>query len=59
MEKGNKNYLLVNDKATLGKFNNMIRDYKMTSILVKKLEIQLRAEAVQLITLLKKEYHLD
>jgi hypothetical protein len=59
MEKGSKNYLLVSDKATLGKFNNMIRDYKRISILVKKQEINLREKAIQLISLLKEEYHLD
>jgi hypothetical protein len=59
MEQGSKNYLLVSDKATLGKFNNMIRDYKRISILVKKQEIKLKEKAVQLIALLKKEYNFN
>ena len=59
MEKGNKNYLLISDKATLGKFNNMIRDYKYLASLVKNQELEVKAKAIQLIALLKKEYHLD
>lgn len=59
MEKGTRNYLLVSDKATLGKFNNMIRDYKSISILVKNQEMKLRKKAIQLIALLKDEYQLD
>lgn len=35
MDKGNKNYLLKNDKATLGKFNNVIRNFKTDVTLIK------------------------
>jgi hypothetical protein len=59
MEKGTKNYLLICDQATLGKFNNMIRDYKSISILVKNQEIKVKKKAIQLIALLKEEYNLD
>jgi hypothetical protein len=59
MENGNKNYLLVSDKAKLGQFNNMIRDYQKISILVKNQEIRLRSKATELIALLKNEYHID
>ena len=56
MEKGNKNYLLKNDKATLGKFNNIIRNFKSVSTLVKEKEIELLKNAESLIALLQKEY---
>jgi hypothetical protein len=59
MENGNKNYLLVSDKAKLGQFNNMIRDYQKISILVKNQEIRLRSKATGLIALLKNEYHIN
>jgi hypothetical protein len=59
MENGNKNYLLVSDKAKLGQFNNMIRDYQKISILVKNQEIRLRSKATELIALLKNEYHIN
>ena len=58
LEKGNKNYLLISDKATLGKLNNEIMDYKDVCGLVKKQEIELKQKAIVLIALLKKEYHL-
>jgi len=56
MEKGNKNYLLKNDKATLGKFNNIIRNFKSVGTLVKEKEIELLKKAESLIALLQKEY---
>jgi hypothetical protein len=56
MKKGNKNYLLKSDKAILGKFNNVIRNFKIDVTLVKETEIDLKIKAEQLILLLEKEY---
>jgi hypothetical protein len=56
IEKGNKNYLLRSDKATLGKFNNIIRNFKEDVTLVKDTETELKEKAEQLILLLEKEY---
>lgn len=58
MANGNKNYLLKNDPATLGKFNNVIRHFKADVTLVKETETELENKARQLITLLKKEYQI-
>ncbi|TYA57510.1 DUF6090 family protein [Formosa maritima] len=59
MEKGSKNYLLKNDQATLGKFNNAIRNFKGDLTLIKNTEIDLVQKASNLITLLKIEYQLE
>jgi hypothetical protein len=58
MEKGTKNYLLKDDKATLGKFNNIIRNFKNVTTRVKDTEKEVLIKATGLITLLKKEYDL-
>jgi hypothetical protein len=58
MEKGTKNYLLKSDKATLGKFNNIIRNFKSDVTLVKEKEIELLKKAESLIALLQKEYEI-
>ena len=58
VENGNKNYLLKSDRASIGKFNNNIRDFKYVIALVKTKEVDLKEKAIQLITVLKKEYHL-
>jgi len=58
MEKGTKNYLLKDDKATLGKFNNIIRNFKNVTTTVKDTEKEVLIKATGLITLLKKEYDL-
>jgi hypothetical protein len=58
LEKGNKNYLLLNDKATLGKLNNMLRDYGQNVDMVVRQERKLKQKAIDLIALLKKEYEL-
>jgi len=58
LEAGKKNYLLRTDKALLGRFNNEIRDFKLVCGLVETREINLKTMAIQLIALLKKEYHL-
>lgn len=59
IEKGNRNYLLLYDKAILGEFYNTIRNYKRASFSVKTQEMQLKEKAIKLITLLKSEYYLD
>jgi hypothetical protein len=48
--------LLNEGKATLGKFNNVIRNFKGDIILVKNTEKNLLLKATNLIALLKKEY---
>ena len=58
LEKENKNYLLISDKPTLGKFNNTIIEFDTMCGFVKKKEQQLKQKAIELIALLKKEYHL-
>ena len=59
LEKGNKNYLLISDKPTLGKFNNAIMEFNTVCGFVKEQELELKQKAVELIALLKKEYHLS
>jgi hypothetical protein len=58
-EAGKKNYLLKSDKPTLGKFNNEIREFKVVCEMVQRSEGKIRKRAVDLIALLKKEYHLE
>ena len=59
IEKGSKNYLLINNMATIGKLYNIIQDYKRVMSLVVKDEEKLKQEAIDLILLLKKEYNLN
>jgi len=59
IEKGSKNYLLINNRATIGKLYNIIQDYKRVMSLVVKDEEKLKQEAIDLILLLKKEYNLN
>ena len=59
IEKGSKNYLLINNRATIGKLYNIIQDYKRVMSLVMKDEEKLKQEAIDLILLLKKEYNLN
>ena len=59
LESEKKNYLLKAEKPLLGRFNNEIRDFKWVSSLVMKREEKLKVTAVELIALLKKEYHLN
>jgi hypothetical protein len=60
MEENGKNYLLKMDKASLGNLNNTIREFKLvTKELVQAKEKKLKERAIQLIELLKKEYHLS
>ena len=58
IEKEAKNYLLINNKATLGKFYNIIQDYQHVMGLVMDQEKKMKQEAIDLILLLKKEYNL-
>ena len=51
--------LLNEDKTTLGKFNNVIRNFKGDIILVKNTEKELLLKATNHIALLKKEYQLE
>ena len=59
MEKGDKNYLLQNDKITLGKLYNNIVDYEAACALAKEKEITLKERATILIALIKKEFQLE
>lgn len=59
MENGNKNYLLSNNKALLGQYNNTLRDLKSQYKMIMKKEVILNNDAGQLIALMKKEYHLE
>lgn len=59
IEKEAKNYLLINNKATIGKLYNIIQDYQHVMGLVMDQEKKIRQEAIDLILLLKKEYHLN
>ena len=59
LESGRKNYLLKSDKPSLGKFYNQIKLLKELAGFVKSQEEKLLDKAVNLIELLKKEYHLE
>ncbi len=59
MENGNKNYLLSNNKALLGEFNNSLRDMKNVYQMIMRKETILNNDAKHLITLMKKEYELE
>ena len=58
MEAGRENYLLKADKQSLGKWNNEIREFKSICEMVRISEEKLKKKAIDLIGLLKKEYHL-
>jgi len=53
-----KNYLLRADLPFLGKYNNELRLFKTICKLVKSKQKKMLEQAVQLIQVLKKEYHL-
>jgi len=59
MENGNKNYLLRSDKETLGKWNNVIRNFQSDLILIREVKEELNAKATRLIELLNRKYDLD
>jgi len=59
MENSTNTYLLKSDKASLGKFNNIIRDFKADVSLIKETEMDLISKAEQLINLLKSEYNIQ
>lgn len=59
LEKGNKNYLLVSDKATLGLFYNRIKSHRLLrQIVIRRMET-LSKSANDLIATLKKEYDIE
>jgi hypothetical protein len=59
MEKGTNNYLLLADKASLGKYYNRLKTYLRLRIIVERRMTDLNAEATKLIQLLKREYHIE
>ena len=59
IEKEAKNYLLIDNKAAIGKLYNVIQDYQNVMGFVMDQEKKIRQEAIDLILLLKKEYHLN
>jgi hypothetical protein len=59
LEAGKENYLLKTDKPSLGKFNNEIREFKDICRIVRASEEKLKQKAIELLSLLKKEYHLS
>ena len=58
LEKTGKKYLLKEDNATLGKFYNRISGYRFLKKLVYTRLVALKQRAIDLMALLKKEYHL-
>ncbi|MCD0472405.1 hypothetical protein [Flavobacterium sp. JAS] len=58
MENGTKNYLLTEDKALLGQYNNTLRDLKHQYKMIMKKEMALNNDANKLIALIKTEYHI-
>lgn len=59
MAKKGQTYLLKSDKASLGNFNNTIREFRLVAEdLVQTKEIKLKEKAIGLINLLQKEYDL-
>jgi hypothetical protein len=59
MEKGSRNYLLKNDKASLGKYYNQIKTYRLLLYIIYNQMEKIKLDAENLKTLLKKEYHLQ
>ncbi|MCY7408663.1 MAG: hypothetical protein LH473_00175, partial [Chitinophagales bacterium] len=53
-----KNYLLANDPVTLGKFRNSILELQTYHHNTVEAQKKLFSKAVELITILKQEYHL-
>ena len=58
MERGSKTCLLRSDRETLGKWNNIIRNFQGDLILIREVEEELKTKAMRQIELLKKEYDL-
>src|SRR5574338_253046 len=54
-----KNYLLKTDRATLGRFYNELKDFRSICEGIKHQEEGLKRQAENLITFLRKEYHLE
>jgi len=58
LNKDKKNYLLKNDRATLGRFYNELKDFRSSCDFIKLQEEALKNRAENLMILLQKEYHL-
>ena len=58
IEKGSNNYLLKNDKASLGKYYNQIKTYRALLYILYNQMGKIKSDAEGLKILLKKEYHL-
>jgi len=58
IEKSSKNYLLKNDRASLGKYYNQISIYRIILNIVYDQMKKIKTDAESLKILLKKEYHL-
>jgi len=58
MESGSKTYLLRSDKETLGKWNNVIRNFHGDLVMIREMEEALKAKATRLIELLIQKYDL-
>lgn len=58
MVQGEKHYLLKTDPASLGKFNNIIRNFDGDVILINRKFRELKTQATELISLLKTEYRI-
>lgn len=59
LKRENKTFLLQNDRAKLGEFNNYLQCYKALCSSIKEDERDLKKQAAQLLVLLKKEYDLE
>ena len=59
MENGVKTYLLNSDRLSLGKWNNIIRNFQLDLTLIIGVEEELKEKATLLIELLRKEYGLE
>jgi len=58
MENEGKNYLLLDDRASLGKFNNSIRHFKYDLELIKNYEIEIKNHALELMKKIEDSYNL-
>lgn len=54
-----KNYLLITDRATLGRFYNELKDFRSGCAYIKDQQRLIKKDAVDLMNLLKKQYHLQ
>ena len=59
MKNSGKNYLLLDDKPSLGKFNNAIRHFKYDLELIMGYEIEIKNHALELIKKIENTYNMD